>query len=105
MHAGLTLRALLALQNADVLAFEEGVSATVLDLARRDAARIRIAPQEPIDRRSMDAARAGGNVVVIARAALSAASLDRLRGAGVPVTVLPGAAAPINIRPTFAEAA
>src|SRR6202011_1298527 len=60
----LTLRALNALQDADVI-FHEGVSAAVLDCARRDAERVVLTrAAEP---QVHAAARAGRRVVVLAR--------------------------------------
>jgi uroporphyrin-III C-methyltransferase/precorrin-2 dehydrogenase/sirohydrochlorin ferrochelatase len=99
----LTLRALHVLQGADVVLYDELVPAPVLDRARRDAARILVgeprgAPgvgQDEINRRSVEAARAGHQVVwlkggdpfVLGR---DGEEIAALREAGVPVVVVPG---------------
>jgi uroporphyrin-III C-methyltransferase / precorrin-2 dehydrogenase / sirohydrochlorin ferrochelatase len=86
----LTLRALNALQNADVI-FHEGDCAAVLDCARRDAERI------PLDRAAEPqvhaAVHAGRRVVVLAQGDADSARFPFLRAAGVPVVRVPGVAA------------
>src|SRR5712692_6418450 len=102
----LTLRALDALQDADVVAHDEGVAAAVLDRARRDAERVVLhVGRDPIDPRILDAARAGRHVVVLQRGEPSAAALHALRSAGVPVIVVPGVTAHVSVIPAVAEAA
>jgi uroporphyrin-III C-methyltransferase/precorrin-2 dehydrogenase/sirohydrochlorin ferrochelatase len=122
----LTLRALQVLQSADVVFYDETVSREVLDRARRDAARVLVGSRrgaagigpagmnhrEPsdreIDRRLVQAARAGRQVVRLAGAAPGRGDeeLAHLRQAGVQVVVVPGiAAAPATVLPLIEEAA
>ncbi|HMK70053.1 MAG TPA: SAM-dependent methyltransferase [Xanthobacteraceae bacterium] len=99
----ITLRALQALQNADVVFYDESVAAEILDRGRRDAERVFIGKragrpsinQDAISRRLAAAARAGLNVVrlkggdsfIVGR---GGEELDYLRRAGIPVVVVPG---------------
>ena len=105
----LTLRALHALQGADVVFYDELVTPGILDRARRDAERVfvgkrRGAPgigQDEINRRLRDAARDGHNVVrlkggdpfVFGR---GGEELDYLRRHDVPVIVVPGITAALG---------
>ena len=105
----LTLRALHALQGADVVFYDELVTPGVLDRARRDAERVfvgkrRGAPglgQDEINRRLRDAAREGHNVVrlkggdpfVFGR---GGEEVDYLRRHDVPVIVVPGITAALG---------
>ncbi|MGB8527277.1 MAG: SAM-dependent methyltransferase [Rhodoplanes sp.] len=98
----LTLRALQALQNADVIVYDERVALAVLDRARRDAERIvigrrcgqpEIRPDAVADLLA-EHARAGRSVACLnSRKALTGAVLCRLRQAGLSVNVVPGVAA------------
>jgi uroporphyrin-III C-methyltransferase / precorrin-2 dehydrogenase / sirohydrochlorin ferrochelatase len=98
----LTLRALNALQDADVI-FHEDVSAAVLDCARRDAERVVLSrAAEP---RLHAAVRAGRRVVVLARGNADPDGFPFLRAAGAPVVVVPGVAAVIIAMPAAQEAA
>jgi len=105
----LTLRALHALQGADVVFYDELVTPGILDRARRDAERVfvgkrRGAPglgQDEINRRLRDAARDGHNVVrlkggdpfVFGR---GGEEVDYLRRHDVPVIVVPGITAALG---------
>ena len=105
----LTLRALHALADADVVFYDELVTAPVLDRARRGAEQVfvgkrRGAPglaQDEINRRLAEAARAGRRVVrlkggdpfVFGR---GGEELEYLRQAGVPVVVVPGITAALG---------
>jgi uroporphyrin-III C-methyltransferase/precorrin-2 dehydrogenase/sirohydrochlorin ferrochelatase len=105
----LTLRALHALADADVVFYDELVTAPVLDRARRGAEQVfvgkrRGAPglaQDEINRRVAEAARAGRRVVrlkggdpfVFGR---GGEELEYLRQAGVPVVVVPGITAALG---------
>jgi uroporphyrin-III C-methyltransferase / precorrin-2 dehydrogenase / sirohydrochlorin ferrochelatase len=105
----LTLRALHALADADVVFYDELVTAPVLDRARRGAEQVfvgkrRGAPglaQDEINRRVAEAARAGRRVVrlkggdpfVFGR---GGEELEYLRRAGVPVVVVPGITAALG---------
>jgi uroporphyrin-III C-methyltransferase/precorrin-2 dehydrogenase/sirohydrochlorin ferrochelatase len=100
----LTLRALNALQDADIVAHEAGVSAAVLDRARRDAERVVLDAGRETEGRLIAAARAGRRVVVLTREA----DVDRLpflRSAGVPLVVVPGVAEQGGVVAAVREAA
>jgi uroporphyrin-III C-methyltransferase/precorrin-2 dehydrogenase/sirohydrochlorin ferrochelatase len=99
----LTLRALHALQGADVVLYDETVSAEILDRARRDAERIfvgragrRSVGQEAINRRLAETARQGRNAVHLKGgdpfSFARGAEIDGLRQAGITVFVVPGVA-------------
>jgi uroporphyrin-III C-methyltransferase/precorrin-2 dehydrogenase/sirohydrochlorin ferrochelatase len=98
----LTLRALNALQDADVI-FHEGVSAAVLDCARRDAERVILTPAA--EQQVHAAARAGRRVVVLARGDADPDRFPFLRAAGAPVIRVPGVAAVTIAIPAVQEAA
>jgi uroporphyrin-III C-methyltransferase / precorrin-2 dehydrogenase / sirohydrochlorin ferrochelatase len=105
----LTLRALHALQGADVVFYDELVTPGILDRARRDAERVFVGKrrgvpglgQDEINRRLRDAARDGHNVVrlkggdpfVFGR---GGEELDYLRRNDVPVIVVPGITAALG---------
>ena len=100
----LTLRALNALQDADVI-FHEGVSAAVLDCARRDAERIVLDGDRAAEQRVLAATRAGRRVVVLARGDADPDRFPFLRAAGAPVIRVPGVAAVTIAIPAVQEAA
>lgn len=88
----LTLRALNAMQNADVVFYDELVGADILDRVRRDAALVSTGKREnEIDRLLADAAKAGDRVVLL-RGGDPAfdRELEYLRTQDVAVTVVPG---------------
>jgi uroporphyrin-III C-methyltransferase/precorrin-2 dehydrogenase/sirohydrochlorin ferrochelatase len=105
----LTLKALHALQDADVVFYDELVSEGVLDRARRDAAREFVGKrrgqpgigQDAINRRLAEAARDGKRVVrlkggdpfVFGR---GGEELEYLREAGIPVVIVPGVTAALG---------
>src|SRR2546423_591595 len=105
----LTLRALHALADADVVFYDELVSAGVLDRARRGAEQVFVGKrrgeagigQDEINRRLVTAARAGRRVVrlkggdpfVFGR---GGEELEYLREADVPVVVVPGVTAALG---------
>jgi uroporphyrin-III C-methyltransferase/precorrin-2 dehydrogenase/sirohydrochlorin ferrochelatase len=105
----LTLRAVHALADADVVFYDELVTDGVLDRARRGAERVFVGKrrgepgigQDEINRRLVEAARAGRRVVrlkggdpfVFGR---GGEELDHLRRAGVPVVVVPGITAALG---------
>lgn len=99
----LTLKAMRALQSADVILFDDLVSDEVLELARREAKRMMVGKrggrasckQEDINALMIKLARQGKRVVrlkagdpmVFGRAGEEIAALD---AAGIPVAVIPG---------------
>jgi len=105
----LTLRALHALADADVVFYDDLVTAAVLDRARRGAEQVFVGKrrgeagigQDEINRRLVAAARAGRRVVrlkggdpfVFGR---GGEELEYLRAAGVPVVVVPGITAALG---------
>lgn len=106
----LTLKAVRALQSADVVLYDDLVSADVLELARREARRVMVGKrggkascrQEDINDLMVELARAGERVVrlkagdpmVFGRAG---EEIDRLTAEGVPVEVVPGISAGIAL--------
>ncbi len=102
----LTLRAVRALQNADVVMYDDLVSASVLDLARREAEKVSVGKrgykpsctQEDICQLMIEYARAGKNVVrlkggdpmIFGRAGEEITALGE---AGIAVEVIPGVTA------------
>jgi precorrin-2 dehydrogenase/sirohydrochlorin ferrochelatase len=82
----LTLRAARALAEADVLVVDAGVAAEVLELARRDAARLD--PAQAAAEKLVALAQEGLRVVRVITAAPDAAALRALREGGVTVEVL-----------------
>jgi uroporphyrin-III C-methyltransferase / precorrin-2 dehydrogenase / sirohydrochlorin ferrochelatase len=105
----LTLRALHALADADVVFYDELVTAAVLDRARRGAEQVFVGKrrgeagleQDEINRRLVAAARAGRRVVRLKGGdpfifGRGGEELEYLRAAGVPVVVVPGVTAALG---------
>jgi uroporphyrin-III C-methyltransferase / precorrin-2 dehydrogenase / sirohydrochlorin ferrochelatase len=105
----LTLRALHALADADVVFYDELVTPAVLDRARRDAEQVFVGKrrgeagigQDEINRRLVAAARAGRRVVRLKGGdpfifGRGGEELEYLRAAGVPVVVVPGVTAALG---------
>lgn len=110
----LTIKALRALQDADVIFYDDLVSPEVLDRARRDAARVSVGRrigkpgigQEATNRLMIEAARAGkravrlkgGDSFIFGRGGEEIAAL---REAGVAYAVIPGVTAGIGAAAQF----
>ena len=105
----LTLRALQALQGADIVFYDELVTPEILDRARREAERIFVGKrrgqpgmaQQEINARLVEAARKGRNVVRLKSGdpfifGRGGEELDHLRRAQVPVVVVPGVTAALG---------
>jgi uroporphyrin-III C-methyltransferase / precorrin-2 dehydrogenase / sirohydrochlorin ferrochelatase len=102
----LTVRALQVLQDADIIFYDELVTAEILDRARRDAKRIPVGRrsgrpgigQDAINERLAEAARQGLKVVRLKGGdpfifGRGGEELDYLRHAGIDVVVVPGVTA------------
>ncbi len=105
----LTLRALQVLQDADIVFHDELVTDAVLDRVRRDAKRVFVGKrrgepgigQDEINRRLVDAARAGRKVVrlkggdafVFGR---GGEEIERLREQNIPIVIVPGITAALG---------
>src|SRR5215470_14799114 len=105
----LTLRALQVLQSADVVLYDDLVSETVLDRARRDAERVFVGKrkgqpgigQDEINRRLVEAARRGRTVVRLKGGdpfifGRGGEELEALRQANIPTVVVPGITAALG---------
>jgi uroporphyrin-III C-methyltransferase / precorrin-2 dehydrogenase / sirohydrochlorin ferrochelatase len=110
----LTVKALRALQDADVIFYDELVSPEILDRGRRDAARVAVGRrvgkpgigQDAINRLLIEAARAGqravrlkgGDAFVFGR---GGEEVEALREANVAYTVVPGITAAVGAAAQF----
>jgi len=110
----LTVKALRALQDADVIFYDELVSTEVLDRARRDASRVPVGRrvgrpgigQDAINRLMIEAARSGqravrlkgGDPFVFGR---GGEEVEALREAGVTYSVVPGITAGLGAAAQF----
>jgi uroporphyrin-III C-methyltransferase/precorrin-2 dehydrogenase/sirohydrochlorin ferrochelatase len=110
----LTIKALRALQDADIIFYDELVSRQVLDRARRDAARIPVGRrvgkpgigQDAINRLLIDAAQSGqravrlkgGDPFIFGR---GGEEVEALREAGVACSVIPGITAGLGAAAEF----
>ena len=105
----LTLRALQALQGADVIFYDDLVTDAVLDRARRDAERVFVGKrrghpgigQDEINRRLVEAARGGRNVVRLKGGdpfifGRGGEELEYLRPPTSPTVVVPGITAALG---------
>ena len=110
----LTLKALRALQDADIVFYDELVSPEILDRARRDASRVPVGRrvgkpgigQDAINRLLIEAARSGqravrlkgGDAFVFGR---GGEEVEALREAGVAYSVVPGITAGLGAAAQF----
>jgi uroporphyrin-III C-methyltransferase / precorrin-2 dehydrogenase / sirohydrochlorin ferrochelatase len=110
----LTIKALRALQDADVVFYDELVSSEILDRARRDAARVPVGRrvgkpgigQDAINRLLIEAAKSGqravrlkgGDPFVFGR---GGEEVEALREAGVACSVIPGISAGLGAAAQF----
>jgi uroporphyrin-III C-methyltransferase/precorrin-2 dehydrogenase/sirohydrochlorin ferrochelatase len=101
----LTLRALDALQDADLVAHGDDVGAAVLDRARRDAERIVLGRDRAAEGRILAAAHAGRRIVLLTHGDADPSRFAFLRAAGAPVIVVPGVASAAVAMPAAQEAA
>ena len=105
----LTLRALQALQGADIVFYDELVTPEILDRARRDAERVFVGKrrgqpgigQDHINEQLLEAARKGLNVVRLKGGdpfifGRGGEELEHLRAAGIEVVVVPGITAALG---------
>jgi len=95
----LTLKAVRALQSADVILFDREISGEVLELARREAKRLMVGDGDPSETSAVMAklAARGKHVVrLMAGDPAGRARFDehrtRLEAAGIPIAVVPGVA-------------
>ncbi|MHB8268946.1 siroheme synthase CysG [Bradyrhizobium sp.] len=110
----LTIKALRALQDADIIFYDELVSSEILDRARRDAARVPVGRrvgkpgigQDAINRLLIEAARSGlravrlkgGDPFVFGR---GGEEVEALRQAGIAYSVIPGITAGLGAAAEF----
>ena len=110
----LTIKALRALQDADVIFYDELVSPEILDRARRDASRVPVGRrvgkpgigQDAINRLMIEAAKSGqravrlkgGDPFVFGR---GGEEIEALRAAGVACSVIPGITAGLGAAAQF----
>jgi uroporphyrin-III C-methyltransferase/precorrin-2 dehydrogenase/sirohydrochlorin ferrochelatase len=110
----LTIKALRALQDADVIFYDELVSSEILDRARRDASRVPVGRrvgkpgigQDAINKLMIEAARSGqravrlkgGDAFVFGR---GGEEVEALREAGVAYSVVPGITAGLGAAAQF----
>jgi uroporphyrin-III C-methyltransferase/precorrin-2 dehydrogenase/sirohydrochlorin ferrochelatase len=110
----LTVKALRALQDADVVFYDELVSAEILDRIRRDASRVPVGRrvgkpgigQENINQLLIDAAKAGQRVVRLKGGdpfifGRGGEEIEALRQAGVACSVVPGITAGLGAAAQF----
>jgi len=113
----LTVKALRALQDADIVFYDELVSPEILDRIRRDAARVPIGRragepavgQDAVNKLMIDAARSGQRAVQLKSCDVAFApggeELETLRKAGVACLVVPGVAAKATVDLPFSSSA
>ncbi|WP_102961222.1 siroheme synthase CysG [Mangrovicella endophytica] len=110
----LTLKAVRALQAADVILFDDLVSDDILELARREAKRMLVGKraarescrQEDINRMMVQFAKAGKHVVRLKAGDVSVfgragEELDELNREGIPVQIVPGITAASALAASF----
>ncbi|RFC62149.1 uroporphyrinogen-III C-methyltransferase [Fulvimarina endophytica] len=110
----LTLKAVRALQAADVILFDDLVSSDILELARREAKRMLVGKraaresckQEDINRMMVEFAEAGKSVVRLKSGDVSifgraGEEIAELRQRGIPVEIVPGITAASALAASF----
>jgi uroporphyrin-III C-methyltransferase/precorrin-2 dehydrogenase/sirohydrochlorin ferrochelatase len=110
----LTVKALRALQDADIVFYDELVSAEILDRIRRDASRVPVGRrvgkpgigQDNINKLLIDAAKAGQRVVRLKGGdpfifGRGGEEIEALRAAGVAYSVVPGITAGLGAAAQF----
>jgi uroporphyrin-III C-methyltransferase/precorrin-2 dehydrogenase/sirohydrochlorin ferrochelatase len=110
----LTIKALRALQDADIVFYDELVSSEILDRARRDAARVAVGRRvgkpgiglDAVNKLLIDAARSGQRAVRLKGGAplifgRGGEEIEALRKAGVAYSVVPGITAGLGAAAQF----
>ncbi len=105
----LTLKALRALSDADIVFYDELVAEPILDRIRRDAERVPVGkrkahhsvPQDQIGRLLVEAAQAGKRVVRLKGGdpfifGRGGEEVEAVRAAGLPITIIPGISAALG---------
>ncbi|MFY7777534.1 MAG: siroheme synthase CysG [Elstera sp.] len=105
----LTLKALRALSDADIVFYDELVAGPILDRIRRDAERVPVGkrkahhsvPQDQIGRLLVEAAQAGKRVVRLKGGdpfifGRGGEEVEAVRAAGLPITIVPGISAALG---------
>jgi uroporphyrin-III C-methyltransferase/precorrin-2 dehydrogenase/sirohydrochlorin ferrochelatase len=101
----ITLRALRALQSADVILIGPGVSPDIVDFARREAKKMMIGGEAPseVTTLMLTFALAGRRVVRLGSAPCTAREAAACRAAGIPLEIVPGVVPEAGAAITAAE--
>jgi uroporphyrin-III C-methyltransferase/precorrin-2 dehydrogenase/sirohydrochlorin ferrochelatase len=101
----ITLRALRALQSADVILIEPGVSPDIVDFARREAKKMLVGAEAPSEATALmlTFARAGRRVVRLGATPYTPREAAACRAAGIPLEIVPGVVAQVGAAIKAAE--
>ncbi|NGN42656.1 siroheme synthase [Mesorhizobium sp. CGMCC 1.15528] len=102
----LTIKAVRVLQAADVILFENSVTGEALELARREAQRIRVDGSQSVCEQMIALAKCGKHIVWLMAGdpmhdRHADAVIDRIEGAGIPADLVPGVAVDMAVRLAF----